>query len=76
MRIVDIMLAFPGILLAIVVVAILDPGLVMSPRPGRIVDRLEVNFSRAPGERDDMRAIKASLEFIAVREQILGLIWI
>jgi len=47
---------------------------VMSPRPGRIVERLEVNFSRAPGERDNMRAIKASPEFIAVREQILGLI--
>jgi len=49
---------------------------VMSPRPGRIVERLEANFSRAPRERDKMRAIKASPEFIAVREQILGLIWI
>ena len=49
---------------------------VMSPRPGRIVERLEVKFSRASGERDNIRAIKASPEFIAVRERILGLIWL
>ncbi|MGH7124939.1 MAG: ABC transporter ATP-binding protein [Stellaceae bacterium] len=49
---------------------------VMSPRPGRIVERLDVTFSRAQGERDDMRKIKASPEFIAVRERILGRIWI
>ena len=48
---------------------------VMSPRPGRIVERLKVGFSRATAERDDIRAIKASPEFIAVRELILGLIW-
>lgn len=49
---------------------------VMSPRPGRIIERLKVDFSRASGERDSMRAIKASPEFVATREQILGLIWI
>jgi len=48
---------------------------VMSPRPGRIVERLKVGFSRASGERDDIRAIKASPEFIATRERVLGLIW-
>ena len=48
---------------------------VMSPRPGRIVERLKVGFSRAVAERDDIRRIKASPEFVAVRERILGLIW-
>ena len=48
---------------------------VLSPRPGRIVERLKVGFSRASGERDSIRAIKASPEFVATREQILELIW-
>jgi ABC-type taurine transport system ATPase subunit len=48
---------------------------VMSPRPGRILERLAVGFSRAAAERDDIRTIKASPEFIAMRERILGLIW-
>ena len=48
---------------------------VMSPRPGRIVERLAVPVSRAGGDRDNIRAIKASPDFIAVRERILGLIW-
>jgi ABC-type taurine transport system ATPase subunit len=48
---------------------------VMSPRPGRIVERLTVGFSREAAERDNIRAIKASPEFVATREQILGLIW-
>ena len=48
---------------------------VMSPRPGRIVERLKVGFSRITAERDDIRAIKASPDFIAIRERILGFIW-
>jgi taurine transport system ATP-binding protein len=48
---------------------------VMSPRPGRIVQRFPVTFSRQAAGRDDIRAIKASPEFVAKREQILGLIW-
>jgi len=48
---------------------------VMSPRPGRIVAHRRVAFSQAAAERDDMRAIKASAEFVAVREEVLGLIW-
>jgi ABC-type taurine transport system ATPase subunit len=48
---------------------------VMSPRPGRILARLNVEFSRASGARDNIRAIKASPEFVAMREKILGLIW-
>ncbi len=48
---------------------------VMSPRPGSILERLKVGFSRASAERDDIRAIKASPDFVATRERILGLIW-
>ncbi|HUN45441.1 MAG TPA: ABC transporter ATP-binding protein [Stellaceae bacterium] len=47
---------------------------VMSPRPGRIVERVTVPFSRAAGDRD-IRAIKASPDFVATRERILGFIW-
>jgi len=47
----------------------------LSARPGRILERLSVGFSRASAERDDIRAIKASPDFIATRERILGLIW-
>jgi ABC-type taurine transport system ATPase subunit len=47
---------------------------VMSPRPGRIVERLQVDFSRQPEGRD-IRAIKASPEFVRMRERVLGLIW-
>jgi taurine transport system ATP-binding protein len=48
---------------------------VMSPRPGRIIERHEVGFSRASGDRDNIRSIKASPEFVGVREHVLGLIW-
>ncbi|MBV9751603.1 MAG: ABC transporter ATP-binding protein [Hyphomicrobiales bacterium] len=48
---------------------------VMSPRPGRILERLCVDFSRRTGERDNIRSIKASPEFVATREHVLGLIW-
>ncbi len=48
---------------------------VMSARPGRIVERLKVGFSRSSAERNGIRAIKASPEFVAMREQVLGLIW-
>jgi ABC-type taurine transport system ATPase subunit len=49
--------------------------IVMSPRPGRIVRRLEMGFSRRTEDRDTIRSIKASPEFVETREQILGLIW-
>jgi ABC-type taurine transport system ATPase subunit len=47
---------------------------VMSPRPGRIIERIPCPFSRQQGERD-IRAIKSSPEFVALREQILSMIW-
>ena len=48
--------------------------IVMSPRPGRIVERLKVDFSKRP-EGQDIRAIKASPEFVKMREHVLSLIW-
>ncbi|HSU06308.1 MAG TPA: ABC transporter ATP-binding protein [Acetobacteraceae bacterium] len=47
---------------------------VMSPRPGRIVEHLKMGFCRQPEGRD-IRAIKSSAEFVAARERVLGLIW-
>jgi ABC-type taurine transport system ATPase subunit len=47
---------------------------VMSPRPGRIVKHLKVDFCLQPEGRD-IRAIKSSAEFVAAREQVLSLIW-
>jgi ABC-type taurine transport system ATPase subunit len=47
---------------------------VMSPRPGRIVEHLHMPFARQAGARDS-RAIKSSPDFVAMRERLLGLIW-
>jgi ABC-type taurine transport system ATPase subunit len=47
---------------------------VMSPRPGRILERLPLPFARKAGDRD-IRAIKSSPDFVALREKVLGLIW-
>jgi len=47
---------------------------VMSPRPGRIIERIACPFARQQGERD-IRAIKSSAEFVAMRERVLSLIW-
>lgn len=47
---------------------------VMSPRPGRIIERIECPFAGHPGERN-IRSIKSSADFVAMRERILSLIW-
>ncbi|HEY7138538.1 MAG TPA: ABC transporter ATP-binding protein [Methylomirabilota bacterium] len=47
---------------------------VMSPRPGRVLERLEAAFSRQEDGRD-IRTIKAAPEFVLMREHVLGLIW-
>jgi ABC-type taurine transport system ATPase subunit len=47
---------------------------VMSPRPGRIIERITCPFAAQQGERD-IRAIKSSPEFITMRERVLSLIW-
>jgi taurine transport system ATP-binding protein len=48
---------------------------VMSPRPGRISHTFDLPFSRRYFEVGNARAIKASAEFIGLREQVLKIIF-
>jgi ABC-type taurine transport system ATPase subunit len=47
---------------------------VMSSRPGRVIATIEAPFSRQ-GDNGDSRAVKASPQFVALRERVLALIW-
>ena len=47
---------------------------VMSPRPGRIVARYDVDFVKRFARDGDWRPIKTDLEFVRLREEIRGLI--
>ncbi|MFM0392209.1 taurine ABC transporter ATP-binding protein [Paraburkholderia phytofirmans] len=49
--------------------------IVMSPRPGRITHTYELDFNRRFLETRDARAIKSSPDFIAMREQVLNIIY-
>ena len=49
--------------------------IVMSPRPGRITHRYELDFNRRFLETRDARAIKSSPDFIRMRETVLGIIY-
>ena len=48
---------------------------VMSPRPGRISHTFDLPFSRLYFETGNARAIKASADFIALREEVLKIIF-
>lgn len=48
---------------------------VMSPRPGRIVHRFDLPFSRRYLGGESARKVKASGEFIAVREEVMEIIF-
>jgi len=48
--------------------------IVMSPRPGRIVARLDLPFVNAFARDRDARAIKTAPEFAALREQIRAIV--
>jgi ABC-type taurine transport system ATPase subunit len=47
---------------------------VMSPRPGRIVERIPVPFAREAAD-EEIRTVKSSPAFIEARERVLSLIW-
>ncbi len=50
--------------------------ILMSPRPGRIVHRFDLPFSRQYLEEGDARGVKASKEFIELREkEVLSIIF-
>ncbi|WP_029356773.1 ATP-binding cassette domain-containing protein [Bosea sp. 117] len=49
--------------------------IVMSPRPGRIAHRFDLPFSRRFLDGVPAREVKASPDFIALREQVLGIIF-
>jgi taurine transport system ATP-binding protein len=48
--------------------------IVMSPRPGRIVHRYELNFSRQYIACRDARKVKSDPDFIRLREEVLAVI--
>lgn len=48
--------------------------IIMSPRPGRITHEFAVDFGRRFLAGQDARTVKSSPDFIALREQVLGII--
>ena len=48
--------------------------IVMSPRPGRIVHRYELDFSRQYVACRDARKVKSDPDFIRLREEVLAVI--
>ena len=48
--------------------------IVMSPRPGRIVARFDLNFVNAFARDRDARAVKTAPEFAGLREQIRAIV--
>lgn len=49
--------------------------IVMSPRPGRIAHRFDLPFSRRFLDGQSARKVKASADFIAMREEVLEIIF-
>ncbi len=49
--------------------------IVMSPRPGRITHRYELDFNKRFLQNGDARAIKSSPDFIKMRETVLSIIY-
>jgi taurine transport system ATP-binding protein len=49
--------------------------IVMSPRPGRITHRYELDFNKRFLQDGDSRAIKSSADFIKMRETVLSIIY-
>jgi taurine transport system ATP-binding protein len=49
--------------------------IVMSPRPGRITHRYELDFNQRFLQTRDARTVKSSPDFIRMRETVLGIIY-
>ena len=49
--------------------------IVMSPRPGRITHRFDLEFSRRFIDGAKARDVKASPDFIKLREEVLSIIF-
>jgi taurine transport system ATP-binding protein len=49
--------------------------IVMSPRPGRITHRFDIDFSRRFVGGESARSVKASPDFIQLREKVLSIIF-
>jgi taurine transport system ATP-binding protein len=49
--------------------------IVMSPRPGRITHRYELDFNKRFLQTRDARTVKSSPDFIQMRETVLGIIY-
>ncbi|MDM0111598.1 taurine ABC transporter ATP-binding protein [Variovorax sp. J22R133] len=49
--------------------------IVMSPRPGRITHRYELDFNKRFLQTRDARAVKSSPDFIQMREKVLNIIY-
>jgi taurine transport system ATP-binding protein len=45
--------------------------IIMSPRPGKVVEIIDLDFSRRYIETRDARAVKSDPEFISMRERVL-----
>ncbi|GAB3243652.1 taurine ABC transporter ATP-binding protein [Chitinimonas naiadis] len=48
--------------------------ILLSPRPGRVVERIRLDFGRRYTAGESVRSIKSDPAFIAVREQVLALV--
>ena len=49
--------------------------MILAPRPGRIVEKIKLNFSERFAQGESARSIKSDPEFIQTREHVLSLVF-